>query len=148
MDKKVILTFLILYGLFNNFCTFSGQERDVINFSLGWQFMRVADSITELPDLNNPVWSDVDGISFLPKLLIQPQKEHEYLVWEYFSYNYTWKPGSEGSRNQLGSQAVRKGEWKGVRKGLKKTPEAPVELYDLSKDIGEQNNLQRNIRIL
>ena len=33
------------------------------------------------------------------------------------------------------------GKWKGVRENLFKDPNAPLQLYDLSKDIGEENNL-------
>lgn len=85
--------------------------------------------------------NDIDGISFLPELLGQNQKAHDFLVWEYFSYNYGWKPGAEGPRNQLESQAVRMGNWKGLRKGLKKNPAAEMELYDLEKDPSETKNV-------
>ena len=37
--------------------------------------------------------------------------------------------------------AVRIGKWKAVRKGLKKNPDAAIELFDLENDISEQNNL-------
>jgi arylsulfatase A-like enzyme len=84
---------------------------------------------------------DIDGISLLPALLNQSQNEHEFLVWEYFYYNYSWKPKSTMSRNYLQSQAVRMGKWKGLKKGLKPDTDSPVELYDLSEDAGEQNNV-------
>jgi arylsulfatase A-like enzyme len=42
---------------------------------------------------------------------------------------------------QGGKQAVRMGKWKGIRLNIKKKPEAPVELYNLETDIGEQNNV-------
>ncbi|MEN8115635.1 MAG: arylsulfatase [Bacteroidota bacterium] len=102
-------------------------------------FWDMLPTFCELAGVSVP--ENIDGISLLPELLNQQQKEHEFLVWEYFSYNYGWKPGSENPRNQLQSQAVRMGKWKGVKKGLKNNPESPFELYDLSKDIGEQNNL-------
>lgn len=84
--------------------------------------------------------SNIDGISILPELLGQAQQEHEFLVWEFFTYNYGWKPGSALSRNQLQSEAVRMGKWKGVRPNLKKNPDAPLELYDLSTDPSEKIN--------
>ena len=33
------------------------------------------------------------------------------------------------------------GKWKGVRQNVRKDPNSPIELYDLSKDIGEENNI-------
>jgi hypothetical protein len=33
------------------------------------------------------------------------------------------------------------GKWKGVRLHVRKNPNSPIELYDLSKDIGEENNI-------
>ena len=69
---------------------------------------------------------DTDGISFLPTFLgKRSQKQHDYLYWEYFG-----KP----------SQAVRLGDWKGVRLDARKNPDGPIELYDLKSDVGEQNN--------
>jgi len=72
---------------------------------------------------------DVDGVSFLPTLLNQPdqQKQHPYLYWEF--------------HEQGGKQAVRMGQWKAVRRDVKKKSNPPVELYDLSKDIGEEKNV-------
>ena len=33
------------------------------------------------------------------------------------------------------------GKWKGIRLNVRKDPNSPIELYDLSKDIGEENNI-------
>ncbi len=73
-----------------------------------------------------PVTFETDGISMAPTLLGKPeeQPEHEYLYWEFHE--------GRGSK-----QAVRKGKWKAVRLA----PNQPVELYDLSRDIGETNNI-------
>jgi arylsulfatase len=69
--------------------------------------------------------ADIDGLSFLPTLKgEEEQKEHEYLYWEF----HTWG----------GFQTVRKGKWKAIRKKVDEYPNSPVELYDLSTDIGEQ----------
>jgi len=70
-----------------------------------------------------------DGISILPTILghLGEQKEHEYLYWEF---------GPKG-----GQRAVRKGNWKGVHVGLKKNPDAAVELYDLASDPGERKDV-------
>jgi len=67
-----------------------------------------------------PVPSDTDGISFLPTLTGSAQHSHDFLFWQYQS-----------------KIAVRKGRWKGVITGKGK----PMELYDLSADIGETKNL-------
>jgi arylsulfatase A-like enzyme len=65
----------------------------------------------------------LDGLSMLPALLGQPQKNHEFLYWEFFERGF--------------EQAVRMGDWKAVRHRL----DQPLELYDLKTDIGEQHNI-------
>ncbi|MGM0377649.1 MAG: sulfatase-like hydrolase/transferase, partial [Bacteroidota bacterium] len=102
-------------------------------------FWDILPTFAEIADSSIP--RNIDGISFLPELLNAPQEEHEFLFWSYFSYNYDWEPGADFPRNQLQNQAVRKGKWKAVRRNLKINPDAPIELYDLSEDIGEKNNL-------
>lgn len=67
---------------------------------------------------------DIDGISFLPTLLGEKQKEHEYLYWEFPARG--------------GIQAIRKGDFKAVRKNLKKDPNGKIELYNLAVDPGEK----------
>ncbi|MFV1964408.1 MAG: arylsulfatase [Pirellulaceae bacterium] len=62
----------------------------------------------------------IDGISFVPALIGSPQPRHDYLFWKY------------GKKT-----AVRKGKWKAVRLGDSK----PTELYDLSTDIGEKQDV-------
>jgi len=66
--------------------------------------------------------SNIDGISILPTLLGRPgkQKKHQYLYWEL-----------------RGQQGVRMGRWKAVRP----RPNRKIQLYDLDKDIGEQNDI-------
>ncbi|HPQ15993.1 MAG TPA: hypothetical protein PLP04_12235, partial [Bryobacteraceae bacterium] len=51
------------------------------------------------------------------------QKPHEYFYWEFHEAGF--------------HQAVRMGNWKGIRLG----PKEPVELYDLESDPGERNNV-------
>jgi arylsulfatase A len=69
-----------------------------------------------------------DGISFLPEILGKNgQKKHEYLYWEF--------------HEQGGKIAVRAGNWKGIRLNVDKAPDGAIELYDLTKDIGETNNI-------
>lgn len=73
-----------------------------------------------------PVPADTQSISFLPTLIgnADEQKEPEYLYWEFYERG--------------GKQAVRFGDWKAIRIPMFT---GEVELFDLSKDIGEENNL-------
>jgi len=76
---------------------------------------------TEVPE-------DIDGLSFLPALLGEEEKQanHDFLYWEFPSYQ--------------GQQAVRMGKWKGIRANIFKG-NMKLELYDLDKDPGETNDL-------
>ncbi|MGK2861345.1 MAG: arylsulfatase [Chitinophagaceae bacterium] len=73
--------------------------------------------------------TDIDGISFLPILIDkkQDQREHEYLYWEF--------------HEKGGRQAVRMGNWKAVKYNVLMDPNAPIELYNLTEDIKEENNV-------
>lgn len=55
------------------------------------------------------------------------QKQHDYLYWEFHENG--------------GRQAVLLGKWKGVRLNVFKAPDGDIELYDLSTDPQESNNL-------
>ena len=69
-----------------------------------------------------------DGISIVPTLLGRPaQRQHESLYWE--------------NHAQGGMQAVRMGRWKGIRQQITKRPDAPIELYDLERDISESTDV-------
>ncbi|MCJ7820869.1 MAG: arylsulfatase [Bacteroidales bacterium] len=69
----------------------------------------------------------IDGISFLPTLVGKEQKQHEFLYWEF--------------HEQGGKMAVRMGNWKAVKLNINKIPQGETELYDLSSDNGETNNI-------
>jgi len=69
-----------------------------------------------------------DGISMVPTMLGQKgQRKHDYLYWEFLERG--------------GRAAVLKGDWKGIRLNSQKTPNGPLEIYNLDKDIGEETNL-------
>lgn len=89
-----------------------------------WDFPPTA---LELAGLTIP--ESMDGISYAPTLLGQPQRQaaHEYLYWEFYE--------------QGGKQAIRSGDWKGVRLNVISDPGQPLELYNLAEDPGEQTNL-------
>jgi arylsulfatase A-like enzyme len=88
-----------------------------------WYFPDCLPTFAELAGVEPP--DNIDGISIVPTLLGEKaagrkQKMHKYLYWEY------------------GKQtAVRMGNFKAIQPAKNK----PFELYDLSKDIGEQNDI-------
>ena len=88
------------------------------------------DIVPTLADLTGGVApDDIDGISLLPTLLgTGRQQDHEALYWEYHGL---WN----------GAQAVRMGDWKGVRLGGHSAADAPIELYDLASDFGETSDV-------
>ena len=99
----------------------AGSESDHI--SAFWDIMP---TFAEIAGIEKP--EDIDGISFLPALLGKKQKlQHEYLYWEF--------------HEQGGKIAVRAGNWKAVKRDVDRNPQAETELYDLSKDIGETNDI-------
>ncbi|UCC98701.1 MAG: arylsulfatase [Phycisphaerales bacterium] len=71
----------------------------------------------------------IDGVSMVPALLGRDggQVKHEYMYWEFHE---------QGKR-----QAVRMGDWKGVRQNVAKNPDGPIELYNLKNDVGETKNV-------
>lgn len=84
-----------------------------------WDFLPTAAEVarTKPPEA-------LDGISVLPLLTGREQtNHHEFLYWEFHERGF--------------QQAVRMGEWKGVR------PQAgePLELYNLKADRGEKQNV-------
>ena len=98
----------------------AGSETDYV--SAFWDFFPTACEIagTGIPE-------HVDGISMLPSLRGQEQPTHEYLYWEFLE--------------QGGKQAVRMGNWKGVKLDVKENPDAPIELYNLAEDLEETTNM-------
>ncbi|MEO1524127.1 MAG: arylsulfatase [Planctomycetota bacterium] len=74
-----------------------------------------------------PCPENTDSISFVPTLTgdAAQQVKHEYLYWEFYERG--------------GRQGVRAGNWKAVR--MPWGNDGKTELYDLSKDIGETNDL-------
>jgi len=86
-------------------------------------FWDLAATACELAHLPRP--KRTDGISFLPTLLGREQETHEHLYWDY------------GHVRKVFRQAVRAGNWKGVRNGVG----APLELYDLARDLAEVHDV-------
>ena len=92
-------------------------------------FEDVLPTFADLAGVDAP--AQIAGISFAPTLMRQGnQPKHDYLYWAFYE--------------QKGKQAVRLGKWKGVRLKVQKNKDAPIELYDLSNDLGEQNNIAKD----
>ena len=70
-----------------------------------------------------------DGLSMVPTLLGRPEEQdkHPYLYWEFYERG--------------GRIAVVDGDWKAVRYDVQENPDAPIQLYDLSTDLGETNDV-------
>ena len=89
-------------------------------------FWDMMPTIAELVGLPKP--KNSDGISMLPAIMGEKQKEnHDYLYWDYGHVRDSFK------------QAVRMGDWKGVRNGV----ETPVELYNLKDDPAETKDVAK-----
>ncbi|MGP1993176.1 arylsulfatase [Zobellia laminariae] len=90
-------------------------------------FWDVFPTFSEIAGIETP--EGLDGISFLPTLLGHEdlQKNHEYLYWEF--------------HERGGRQAIRKDNWKAVKYDVFGGADVAIKLYDLTTDIGEQNNV-------
>ena len=93
-----------------------GQVSDHIS---GFQDM--LPTVADLVGIPTP--DGLDGISMAPTFLgVGEQSQHDYLYWEFHS--------------QGGKQAVRYENWKGLRLGVNQDRQGPLELYNLSTDLG------------
>ena len=92
-------------------------------------FQDVMPTLAEITKINCP---QTDGISFLPTLLgeINKQRQHEYLYWEY-------------PDPQIGNKAIRMGKWKGIIENTQKG-NIRMQLYDLENDIREQYDVAQS----
>jgi len=97
-----------------------GTETDHIS-----AFWDVFPTVAEITGTQTP--DNIDGISFLPTLLGEEQKKHDYLYWEF--------------HERGGRQAIRKGDWKLVVYNVLDPKKTKTELYNLAEDIGEENNI-------
>ncbi len=87
-----------------------------------WYFADFLPTAAELAGIEAP--GNIDGVSVVRALLGEPlEMEGRYLYWESHSRGF--------------HQAARRGRWKAVRHGLN----APIELYDLSRDPGEKHDV-------
>jgi arylsulfatase A-like enzyme len=83
-----------------------------------WDFLPTAAELAGVPPPQS-----IDGVSLAAELLGKSQSERDFLYWEAPSAGY--------------SQAVRWKNWKGIRSAWGD----PLELYDLTRDPGEMQNV-------
>ncbi len=86
-----------------------------------WAFWDLLPTFAEMAGVPAP--EGLDGHSISNALHGRQQREHEFLYWEAHERGF--------------KQAVRHGHWKAVRPKLG----APLELYDLRSDLGEQRDI-------
>ena len=100
-----------------------------------WYFADVMPTLAELAGASDYLPEKVDGLSVVPTLTghRNRQKKHEFMYWEWHRYN--WSQNKNVPHGLM--QAVRMGKWKAVRHASN----VPFELYDLSTDIGEKNDI-------
>ena len=89
-------------------------------------FYDMMPTLTEIAGIDPP--KETDGISFKNTLVGKEQQNHDFLYWEFPSYQ--------------GQQAVRMGKWKAVRKNIFKG-NLEIELYNLDEDIKELNDVSK-----
>ncbi len=95
----------------------AGSQSD--HNSAFWDFLPTACDVAGIP-----VSVANDGISFYQTMLGGEQKKHDYLYWEFLEKG--------------GRQGVRMGSWKAVKYNMSKNRDAPIQLFDISTDIGEE----------
>jgi arylsulfatase A len=104
-----------------------GQTKSATTSSRVVGFEDFLPTLAELSGASDDVPGKVDGISFLPTIQNRRQPDRPFLYREFSGYG--------------GQIAVRMGKWKGIKRNLRKAPDAPLELYNLEDDIGETNNV-------
>jgi arylsulfatase A-like enzyme len=99
----------------------SGKIRAGAVSDVPWAFWDFLPTAAELAGVRAP--RDIDGVSIASLLRGGEAPARGYFYWEFHEGGF--------------SQAVREGHWKAVKRG----PKIPIELYDLSADIGEKRDV-------
>jgi arylsulfatase A-like enzyme len=87
-----------------------------------WAFWDFLPTVSDIVGLKTP--SGLDGMSIVPALKGGALPKRDYFYWEFHEAGF--------------SQAVRMGDWKGVRRQRRSNP---IELYNLATDIGEKHDV-------
>jgi arylsulfatase A len=99
----------------------AGRESDHV-----WAMWDVLPTVAYLAGARPP--RAIDGVSMLAALTGRGEAPtHDFLYWEF----------NEGG----GKQAIRRGDWKAVRLDAIENPDAPIELYHLASDPGEEHDV-------
>lgn len=132
-------------AFFNSSGGLKGIKRDLYEGGLREPFIAYQKGLTKAGSVNDqpfafwdlaptflsmavaPPIAHTDGLSILPLLKGEKQKPQNYFYWELHESG--------------GRQAVRMGNWKGVKLNVSKDANAPLELYDLSTDPDETTNV-------
>ncbi|MEO8174473.1 MAG: arylsulfatase [Sediminibacterium sp.] len=130
---------------FGNSGIYRGIKRDLYEGGIRVPFIaywkgKIKPSVTDMPTVlwdmyptfqqlsGMPVSKNIDGFSIVPTLLQNgTQKLHDHLYWEFHENN--------------GRQAVRWKNWKAVKLNVNNAAQTVFELYDLSNDPSEKNNV-------
>lgn len=88
-------------------------------------FVDFFETMADLIDMEHQ--NKTDGISFLPTLLGQDQKGHEYLYWEFYE--------------QGGKQGLLMDNWKCIKLMVNEPDNMIIELFDQGTDPGEEKNV-------
>ena len=105
------------------------DKAQVGQVKINYDLKKVEDDIQDHTYLYVVPPEDIDGLSMLPTLLgkSRRQRKHRFLYWEF--------------HEQGKKQAIRMGDWKGVRLNVGQDPDGPIELYHLDVDPGETTDL-------
>jgi arylsulfatase A-like enzyme len=87
-----------------------------------WAFWDFLPSVADVAGVKPP--NGLDGMSIMPALKGGALQKRDYFYWEFHEAGF--------------SQAVRMGDWKGVRRQRRSNP---IELYNLATDIGEKHDI-------
>ncbi len=130
---------------FNSNGIFKGIKRDLYEGGIRMPFIaywpgKIKSRVSEMPaalwDLyptflqlaGIPYAKNIDGLSLMPVMTGKgKQNQHSYLYWEFHEND--------------GRQALRWKNWKAVKLAVSKTDDAPIELYNLITDPGENTNV-------